>query len=672
LPPREVARRLGVPVETVRTRLKRGHALLRARLDGDYGDDREAWCKALLPFALARPARVLAPHLGGKFGLALGGAAIVASACWFARAPASSLAAASASSASSTATARRVDADVGLVGERSAVESAPRAIALSSDSAHECIASGRVVDADGRAVPGARVVAFGTSLPLLRDGEAVGAVAETTSDDSGQFAVALPSSRFYLHASADENVAVAGFASSLDGVDQLDDIALQLAPSLTVRGHVVDEHGSALAHALVRATTLDRRGPGRSAGREGTSYRALLELSTYSALDGSFELRGLPAAKHFVGASLASYAPAGTECTAATEDLALVLESTFEGAGDARDDEFAAPSKSGVARHAVVSGRVVDAQTREPVTRFMVTVRSPAAPGGEQHRAFDSPDGAFEYAGLAAATSFVAVHSDGYAPWSSRLRDLSSQWPVLAIELAPQRSLDLRVVDARGEPVQHARLVFSSERGRALPTLIDDGYWNDTVIAAPDGRAHIAGLPAEVVQVEVRVPELAVDSRFTFDLRAPLDGERELRVPCDLSSPRRTLVLVLPSGAPAPEGEFHIDVRDATETLVASGVFDVGSDEVKLLRPLRYLVQRFDDSGVLLSSSLQSLDSDSLVRDHGPKLINEAGLPAVSLRVPLGALSISARLADPVFATPISVTSGSADSRTVIVLERWN
>ena len=51
LPPREVARRLGVPVETARTRIKRGLKRLRAELDRRYGDDRRAWCVALLPLA---------------------------------------------------------------------------------------------------------------------------------------------------------------------------------------------------------------------------------------------------------------------------------------------------------------------------------------------------------------------------------------------------------------------------------------------------------------------------------------------------------------------------------------------------------------------------------------------------------------------------------------------
>ena len=54
LPPREVARTLEVPVETVRTRLRRALEQLRATLDGKYGDDRRAWSLALLPLATVR------------------------------------------------------------------------------------------------------------------------------------------------------------------------------------------------------------------------------------------------------------------------------------------------------------------------------------------------------------------------------------------------------------------------------------------------------------------------------------------------------------------------------------------------------------------------------------------------------------------------------------------
>ena len=50
LPPRKIASRLGVPVRTVNTRLERGLAKLRARLDQRFDGDRDAWLQALAPF----------------------------------------------------------------------------------------------------------------------------------------------------------------------------------------------------------------------------------------------------------------------------------------------------------------------------------------------------------------------------------------------------------------------------------------------------------------------------------------------------------------------------------------------------------------------------------------------------------------------------------------------
>jgi RNA polymerase sigma factor (sigma-70 family) len=51
LPPREIASRLDIPVETVRTRLKRGLARLREFLDARHGGDSREWCRALAPLA---------------------------------------------------------------------------------------------------------------------------------------------------------------------------------------------------------------------------------------------------------------------------------------------------------------------------------------------------------------------------------------------------------------------------------------------------------------------------------------------------------------------------------------------------------------------------------------------------------------------------------------------
>lgn len=74
LPVDEVARRTGVPLETARTRLRRGLALLRERFDREHGGDRRAWGVLLLP--LLRPEG--APTTGTGTGAATGAAASAA------------------------------------------------------------------------------------------------------------------------------------------------------------------------------------------------------------------------------------------------------------------------------------------------------------------------------------------------------------------------------------------------------------------------------------------------------------------------------------------------------------------------------------------------------------------------------------------------------------------
>ena len=75
LGPAAIAARQGLPVETVRTRLRRGLALLRERLDRDHRGDRRAWALLLVPF-LRRPPPAAAggPAAAGRAGGGLMGA----------------------------------------------------------------------------------------------------------------------------------------------------------------------------------------------------------------------------------------------------------------------------------------------------------------------------------------------------------------------------------------------------------------------------------------------------------------------------------------------------------------------------------------------------------------------------------------------------------------------
>ncbi len=91
LAPREIARRLGVPVATVHSRLGRAVARLRERLDRAHGGDRRRWVTALGPLvgAGARPGAGVAAVVGVVLmnKLLLAGAAVVLAALvWWAAA----------------------------------------------------------------------------------------------------------------------------------------------------------------------------------------------------------------------------------------------------------------------------------------------------------------------------------------------------------------------------------------------------------------------------------------------------------------------------------------------------------------------------------------------------------------------------------------------------------
>ncbi|MEO0651933.1 MAG: sigma factor-like helix-turn-helix DNA-binding protein, partial [Planctomycetota bacterium] len=65
--PTEIAERTGTPVATVKTRLQRGIALLRERLDDLHGGDGRAFAVALLPLVVERPAAAGLGLSGGVF-----------------------------------------------------------------------------------------------------------------------------------------------------------------------------------------------------------------------------------------------------------------------------------------------------------------------------------------------------------------------------------------------------------------------------------------------------------------------------------------------------------------------------------------------------------------------------------------------------------------------------
>ena len=58
--PKQIAARLGIPTDTIYTRLRRGLEQLREKLDRNHGGDRRTWCLGLIPFAASKETAVVA------------------------------------------------------------------------------------------------------------------------------------------------------------------------------------------------------------------------------------------------------------------------------------------------------------------------------------------------------------------------------------------------------------------------------------------------------------------------------------------------------------------------------------------------------------------------------------------------------------------------------------
>jgi RNA polymerase sigma-70 factor (ECF subfamily) len=171
----EIARRVDVPAGTVRSRLKRGLDMLRARLDGDEEGDRREWAMALVPLAWGRGTRRVVPSglAAAACLLVAVGAGIAALHWWTSKGDAASGDAATASPAPHGTTARtaavrdragearEADADaVATTGARDET-TAPPAPAANPDAPNPGGATGasiEVVDEDGNRVREAELV----------------------------------------------------------------------------------------------------------------------------------------------------------------------------------------------------------------------------------------------------------------------------------------------------------------------------------------------------------------------------------------------------------------------------------------------------------------------------------------------------------------------------------
>ncbi|MHC4956149.1 MAG: sigma-70 family RNA polymerase sigma factor [Planctomycetota bacterium] len=261
LTPQQIARRLGEPAGTVRSRLKRAHDKLRDRFDRETGGDRKAWSLALLPLATKGAAAV-----GKTKKLTLAALLLLCV----------SLLVFQQVTARSTSSTSRAPELKEAGAAAAAVPPQPRE---ETGSARTGVAvTGRVMGRLGKSVAGARVTA--------KDLHA-------TTDDSGAFTMTLPKGRSVTIAASAEGYGAAQVR--IRPSESTGRVVIRLRPGGAMSGVVLDQRGRPVGGAHVEVLT--------PAGAR--------IVAGDTASDGSYRLDGIAAGFYAVAVSHPEFVPKG-------------------------------------------------------------------------------------------------------------------------------------------------------------------------------------------------------------------------------------------------------------------------------------------------------------------------------------------------------------------------
>ena len=347
----EVALRLGVPIETARTRLRRGLARLRECLDEEHRGDRRAWAIGLLPTARGpEPSRwtKLAEMLVTKKPIA--GVAALLFLGWLGWTVLRPGAPPDEAPGRGTPTAQAPDLrDPGAELAAHAVPTRVRASAAAE-------ATGHVVDTAGRPIPGVRVLAWRDDVDAVVElvERNDGPVRSTRTDASGAFRVRLEgrAPAFTLLATAPD------FApTSLGGIEAGDDVTICLLAGESLHGTVRDFDEHPVARARITWT--------------GFTGNARSTVTAVSEADGTYRIAGLSGPSDFFG-RLQESLEVTAEGFAPVRIPRVRAASTSDGGIEVADHSW----DVWLGRGATVRGRVVDAESGRPVARARVVAWS--------------------------------------------------------------------------------------------------------------------------------------------------------------------------------------------------------------------------------------------------------------------------------------------------------
>jgi RNA polymerase sigma factor (sigma-70 family) len=478
LTPRAIARRDGMPVRTVKTRLARGLEKLRSQLDARAGGNREAWLGALVaftrePFAVG-PAATAATLMSTNLKLWTVGsvlAAILAAIFVLDRR--------SASVSGPSRTARSVLSPTSLAGAPaapSALEAAqaepPRSTEAQDGAAKPAADSGatsgtvpelrgKVTDSSGRPLRGVRIdvrqfEGRGFELLSARPELAVESLAASiTSDERGEFRVRLPPARpFDLCAS------LAGYADRrLPGRFAGEDVTVVLTAGVTIFGRVTRTTDSApCAGASIRA------GPGMIRMDGEPQFVAQTDES------GAYRLEGLPPG-----------------------ELSLAVDSSGEigsfGVVVVASEGAAIERNFALVPGVLATGVVTDAATGLPIAGAEVDSGKRASLGIARTDA----DGRYALRGIECGSGRIAslrASAPGFAVLHRQVEATPSEPLRVDFELRAGRSASGRVIGPDDRPIVGALVMACGTGGSQNAKFYDE----KAVRTDADGRFRLADL----------------------------------------------------------------------------------------------------------------------------------------------------------------------------------
>lgn len=443
LSPRAISERIGVPVDSVKTRLKRALTQLRARFDTEAATEGTPWRIALLPLARLSTGHGLAVPVGGLGALAgvfvmkpiaLFGVVLtlaVGSLWWWNRDTPREAPPLAAHVDSETSAPEIVAAAPADPIERNASPGAEPAVRPdpTTPSSSERRIRGHVVFEDGSPAVGATVEArstVGEEGAALVGPRGVGELlGSTASDARGEFTIAVGSAnRIDLLATHPTRSFAVASGVALD-----DEPELVLERYAELRGHVRRKaDGAPVSNATLRVF------------RAKESWR---ERTLQPALDGTYAFTDLVPGHFSVSVESTEYADPDWENVEVAPGQVLQLDFDL---------------LDGV----VVRGRVTDATTHEPIAGAEVsagwTFRSTVTTDAE---------GRYEYRGF----GDVGIHdlhcrARGYGRTETARLSVSAREPERSIDFSLTRAHRARgvLVDRTGTPIAGARVFgFASE-----------------------------------------------------------------------------------------------------------------------------------------------------------------------------------------------------------------